>query len=857
MLILPTLGSGVVVGSAGEVPLAQVGNPKIDFGMIENQPSSGNQAEEFVQLTNNNSTSVDISGWTMSSGEMEMTFKGGTVIPAGMSMYVAANKPAFKTRTEGPSGGQRLFVIGNYDGNLSNAGGTISLVAPDGEVVNTQEFTGEVSEVKDALVVSEINYNPLDPSGAELAQNVALDPEDFEFVEVLNVSNSAVSLDGVKFSNGIEFDFSGSSVQSLAAGERVLVVKDLDAFTLRYGADAAARVAGEFAPGTGLGNAGETITLLDAGNSIVADFRYDTDSDTGWPARADGRGSSLVFSDVTAEPGDGLSWIASPGIGGSPGAADLESILLPQIVINEVLANSANPVTDSIELLNLSDRRVTLEHFYLSDSNGTIDSLARFSIPASPLDPLSYLVLDESDFNADGNGFAFSSSNGETIYLTAGDANGPTHFVDTVSFGATAPGETYGRINGTSMFAPMAESTLGVYNSDARVGPVVVTEIQRDAGDPSEAALAIYPALDGGDLEFIELHNPQTSTVVLNNWRIRGGVDMTFDGEMLEPGETIVVVSFAADREDNADRTAACRAHYGLADDVKIVGGYANQLNNDRDRVSLQRPGAPADDGSIPRLLEDEVIYSDTGAWQSESGNSLQRVSAIAYGNDPLNWTSQAPTPGDARFSTADMNSDGSVTADDIQVVCAGIAAQDLMEYDFTRDGQLSFADLDYFVRRVVGTTFGDSNVDGKFDSTDLTLIFQAGQYEDGAPGNSTWATGDWNCDGEFTTRDLVTAFMYGDYDGGAAAARPAVESSSSVAGAIEASVAANQVVGVDGSHAGESVQIAVEQTSRPLMNLEGRAVDSVFADPDHAGDQDGLDDKGIFDGQDWQSDII
>ena len=263
---------------------------------------------------------------------------------------------------------------------------------------------------------------------------------------------------------------------------------------------------------------------------------------------------------------------------------------------------------------------------------------------------------------------------------------------------------------------------------------------------------------------------------------------MTFDGEMLEPGETIVVVSFAADREDNADRTAAFRAHYGLADDVKIVGGYANQLNNDRDRVSLQRPGAPADD---------------------------------------------------------------------IQVVCAGIAAQDLMEYDFTRDGQLSFADLDYFVRRVVGTTFGDSNVDGKFDSTDLTLIFQAGQYEDGAPGNSTWATGDWNCDGEFTTRDLVTAFMYGDYDGGAAAARPAVESSSSVAGAIEASVAANQVVGVDGSHAGESVQIAVEQTSRPLMNLEGRAVDSVFADPDHAGDQDGLDDKGIFDGQDWQSDII
>jgi hypothetical protein len=50
------------------------------------------------------------------------------------------------------------------------------------------------------------------------------------------------------------------------------------------------------------------------------------------------------------------------------------------------------------------------------------------------------------------------------------------------------------------------------------------------------------------------------------------------------------------------------------------------------------------------------------------------------------------------------------------------------------------------------------------FDSRDLVLIFQAGEYEDGVPGNSIWLTGDWNCDGEFSSSDLVLAFQSGGY---------------------------------------------------------------------------------------------
>ena len=63
-------------------------------------------------------------------------------------------------------------------------------------------------------------------------------------------------------------------------------------------------------------------------------------------------------------------------------------------------------------------------------------------------------------------------------------------------------------------------------------------------------------------------------------------------------------------------------------------------------------------------------------------------------------------------------------------------------------------------VRRVPG----DVNGDGKFDSSDLVQVFQAGEYEDQIVGNSTFEDGDWNGGGDFTTQDLVHAFQFGHY---------------------------------------------------------------------------------------------
>lgn len=62
----------------------------------------------------------------------------------------------------------------------------------------------------------------------------------------------------------------------------------------------------------------------------------------------------------------------------------------------------------------------------------------------------------------------------------------------------------------------------------------------------------------------------------------------------------------------------------------------------------------------------------------------------------------------------------------------------------------------------------GDANRDGVFTSSDLVLVFQAGEYEDDLEDNSNWEEGDWNGDRDFTTGDLVLAFQSGHYSNAA-----------------------------------------------------------------------------------------
>ncbi len=100
--------------------------------------------------------------------------------------------------------------------------------------------------------------------------------------------------------------------------------------------------------------------------------------------------------------------------------------------------------------------------------------------------------------------------------------------------------------------------------------------------------------------------------------------------------------------------------------------------------------------------------------------------------------------------------------------------------FDLNEDGVQDRGDLNYWVRELKQTWLGDANLDGEFNSSDLTLVFQAGGYEDNRRRNSSWATGDWDGDLDFTTSDLVVAFQDGGYERGARAGVNAVPEPSS-----------------------------------------------------------------------------
>ena len=215
LFFLPELVEGALTSGRGELPLAQVGNPKIDFGTVDFNTTSGNQGEEYIQLVNNGDAAVDISGWHL-AGDVRWTFDPGTVLPAGFTLYATPDAKAFRARTEGPTGSSQLFVQGNFRGNLPNVGGTVQLVAADGEIVNEVTYVGVVSPLQESLRISEVMYNPLSASASELAVDNSLASEDFEYIELVNISaTETLDLAGVHFTNGVEFDFTGAAVTQL------------------------------------------------------------------------------------------------------------------------------------------------------------------------------------------------------------------------------------------------------------------------------------------------------------------------------------------------------------------------------------------------------------------------------------------------------------------------------------------------------------------------------------------------------------------------------------------------------------------------------------------------------------------
>lgn len=97
------------------------------------------------------------------------------------------------------------------------------------------------------------------------------------------------------------------------------------------------------------------------------------------------------------------------------------------------------------------------------------------------------------------------------------------------------------------------------------------------------------------------------------------------------------------------------------------------------------------------------------------------------------------------------------------------------MVSDVDRNRKLNDDDLRVWIKDLKQTWYGDANLDGEFNSSDLVQVFTAGWYEKGRVESAygqvyegaEWAEGDWNGDAKFGTSDLVAAFEDGGYEQG------------------------------------------------------------------------------------------
>ena len=491
------------------------------------------------------------------------------------------------------------------------------------------------------LRITEVMYNP-----ADAPANSAEDNDEFEFVELKNVGDETLDLTSVSLVNGITFDFGGGRIQSLEAGDFVLVVKNEPAFISRYGAALSPLVAGEYSGK--LSNNGESITLSDFWNGAVAEFTYG--DGRGWPLGADGAGHSLtpLPSAVLGQPGGSLNyggnWRASAYIGGSPGDDDPEPEAT--IILNEVMPhtdyydplNPAQESNDWIELYNAYSASINLHNWYLSDDIG---ELKKWAIPAIAVSSGSHISFDEVTgfHNPGAAGFGLNKA-GEEVILSYLPGTAENRLVDYVRFKGRPENASLGRFpDGGPYWVEMSPSRDSA--NAAPLSGMVINEFM------------YHPATELEE-EYIELYNPTASPIYLADvdgaWRLDGGVDYTFGMDTsVAAGGRLIVVGF--DPAVETDRLDAFIAAYSAAA-VAIAGPWSGNLSNSGERLALKRPQAPDLPGDpISWIIVDEVIYADVPPWPESAdgaGDVLQRIQPELHlsGNDPGNWRAAAPSPG-------------------------------------------------------------------------------------------------------------------------------------------------------------------------------------------------------------------
>ena len=297
-----------------------VKRPDIVFDQLEREGLTGDlQSPTFSQHGGSvsNGDEVKINKSVFAAGKLYYTLDGTDPRVAGGELLEAAIEYGDPIKlTETTTIKARIFKSSLFGAHEWSA------------LLESTFIVDAVPASSENLVVSKINYHPAGATEAEKAASFSR--KDFEFIELMNLSDERVSLRNATFVRGIKVALNEVELQDIEPGGTVFLVKNRAAFEMRYGTEHT--VAGAYLGS--LSNDGERLQVVDTVGETLMDFGYNDGE--GWPAAADGDGAYLVLNAPSTKPDSSIanSWrVSTPEdvptsntvVDPNPGDSDYES----------------------------------------------------------------------------------------------------------------------------------------------------------------------------------------------------------------------------------------------------------------------------------------------------------------------------------------------------------------------------------------------------------------------------------------------------------------------------------------------------------------------------------------------------
>ncbi|MEA5581875.1 lamin tail domain-containing protein [Nodularia harveyana UHCC-0300] len=582
---IDNIGSGEIVASTGTIiqPVAERGNNRGLSASGEVLYAYQGDASSPIFIT-----AIAGGGFSESNGTLTNTGLTAGVNALDLSSLAAggADVAAFNSdRTGAANFADYLPIINNPSNWIAQDGSgdqSIDTIAPDVPFSDTA-FTLATIATTASIKITEYLY-----SGG-----------DGEFVELTNISDTAVDLTGWSYSDSdrIPGTFSLSDFGTVQPGESVIFTEtaDVAAFRTAWGLDSTVKVIGNSAPGLGRG---DEINIYDNNNQLVDRLTYDdriagvrTQNASGWT-----QVENLGINDSTKWQLSAIADLQSSVIStandiGNPGSYATE--IVPTIILTQTEGSISVRETGETDTYTLGLTTVPT---------------AAVNINISVSDGQTLLSTDGVNFSAN-------------LSLNLSDTTPQTITVQAVDDGIFETKPHSGAI------AHSISSTDPIYNS--LTIPNLTVSITDNDTAPNPPAIRITEYQDGGNgSEFFEITNIGDTEVDLTGWsyddesRIPGTVSLSAFG-IVGAGESVIVT------ENNAD---SFRTDWGLSSSVKIIGELTVNLGRE-DEINIF-------DSS--NQLIDSFSYGDTTKFPGTSranGVSAWTASANLGNNDATQWT--------------------------------------------------------------------------------------------------------------------------------------------------------------------------------------------------------------------------